>query len=319
MKTNRLVALLLGALLLTTLVLGGCGKTDDAAKSDEPASSTVPTESTEPEAAVKRQDGERFETTITIEGMEETVRYEHVKNEDVGFEMDYDYEKFDRSGSSDVERFVSVWDDADAPENYFEVRYNPQDAETVAAAVDAALSGSYTTSRDDAFDLARAGKCIRIDASETKSGGEMPPQLQMVYIVPADDGCRVVTAHYAIESAEGFGRRFHYFMDTFEAIPCGGEKRISSEQALAAVTRYCMISNPELEEHVNAGEYRVSWGLVSEDADQIVVLFRSYTGAEIRYYIDPVSGETDVTEFVSGVMTEEQPAGETLNVWDYNF
>ena len=313
MKSKNLVSLLLAALLLTALTLGGCGK------ADEPAQSAAPTESAKPEAAVKRQDGERFETTITIEGMEETVQYEHLKNEDVGFEMDYDYEKFDRSSGSDVERFVSVWDDAGAPENYFEVRYNPQDAETVAAAVDAALSGSYTTSRDDAFDLARAGKCIRIDASETKSGGEMPPQLQAVYIVPADDGCRVVTTHCAIESSEGFGRRFHYFMDTFEAIPCGGEKRISSEQALAAVTRYCMIGNPELEEHVNAGDHPVSWGIEAEDADQIVVLFRSYTGAEIRYYIDPVSGETEVTEFVSGIMTEEQPAGETLNVWDYNF
>ena len=147
----------------------------------------------------------------------------------------------------------------------------------------------------------------------------MPPQLQMVYIIPADDGCRVVTAHYAIEGAEGFGRRFHYFMDTFEVIPCQGEKRLSDEQALAAITRYCMINNPELEEHVNAGEYRVSWGLVSEDADQIVVLFRSYTGAQIRYYIDPVSGETYVTEYVSGIMTEEQRSEETLNVWDYNF
>jgi hypothetical protein len=36
-----------------------------------------------------------------------------------------------------------------------------------------------------------------------------------------------------------------------------------------------------------------------------------------RYYIDPVSGEAYVTEFVPGVMEEEQRTGETLNVKNY--
>ena len=39
----------------------------------------------------------------------------------------------------------------------------------------------------------------------------------MVYVIPAADGCLVATAHYTIESAEGFGRRFNYLMNTFEA------------------------------------------------------------------------------------------------------
>ncbi len=51
--------------------------------------------------------------------------------------------------------------------------------------------------------------------------------------------------------------------------------------------------------------------------DQIVVLFRSYTGALVRYYIDPASGETYVTEFVSGITPEEERTEETLNVKDY--
>ena len=46
----------------------------------------------------------------------------------------------------------------------------------------------------------------------------MPDQLQMVYIIAAPDGCRIATAHYAIEASEGFGRRFHYMMDTFSVI-----------------------------------------------------------------------------------------------------
>ena len=57
----------------------------------------------------------------------------------------------------------------------------------------------------------------------------------------------------------------------------------------------------------------------TKDGNEIVVLFRSYTGAQIRYYIDPVSGETTVTEFVPGVTDEEQRTDESLNAWDYLF
>ena len=46
-------------------------------------------------------------------------------------------------------------------------------------------------------------------------------------------------------------------------------------------------------------------------------MFRSYTGSLTRYYIDRASGETTVTEFVPGIMTEEEPSEESLNVRDY--
>ncbi len=62
--------------------------------------------------------------------------------------------------------------------------------------------------------LDHAGSCIRIGASETKSGGTMPELLQMVYIIPASDGCRIAWEHYRIEGAEGFGRRFSYIVRT---------------------------------------------------------------------------------------------------------
>ena len=145
----------------------------------------------------------------------------------------------------------------------------------------------------------------------------MPDQLQMVYIVPAADGCRVVSAHYAIEGAEGFGRRFHCFMQSFAAMEASGEKRLSDEQAAAAIRRYCRIVNPDLESVASGGEAPVYWEVSSSDESRIVVLFRSYTGAQIRYYIDPVSGAAAVTEFVSGVTETEMLTGETLNVWDY--
>ena len=61
------------------------------------------------------------------------------------------------------------------------------------------------------------------------------------------------------------------------------------------------------------GEYPSYWEALSSDGNEIVVLFRSYTGAQIRYYIDPVSGEATVTELVPGVTDEEQRTGESLN------
>ncbi len=169
-------------------------------------------------AVAGRRDGERYETVIVLEGMEETVGYEHVRNETLGFEMDYDYGSFLRQSGPDRERFVSVWDDPENPENYLDVTRSAQDAETAAAAVCGALSAEYELIRESPV-LSLAGACIRIDASEVKGGGTMPAHLQMVYIIPAADGCRIATAHYAIEGAEGFGRRFHYFMETFAVLP----------------------------------------------------------------------------------------------------
>ncbi|MCR5663589.1 MAG: fimbrillin family protein [Oscillospiraceae bacterium] len=173
---------------------------------------------TDPSAASARQDGERFDAVIMLEGMEETVHYEHVRNVTLGFEMDYDYESFERLSAADSERFVSVWDDAANPENYLEVTKRSESAEDVAAAISEELSVKYDLRREDAFELERAGRCIRIDASADVGGKTMPDQLQMVYIIPAPDGCRVATAHYAIEASEGFGRRFQYMMHTFAVI-----------------------------------------------------------------------------------------------------
>ena len=108
--------------------------------------------------------------------------------------------------------------------------------------------------------------------------------------------------------------------DTIVTVPITdsqGVKRLTNEQALSAITKYCYLSNPDLEGIVKAGEYPVYWDISYSDENQIVVLFRSFTGALIRYYIDPVSGAAAVTEFVSGVTETEMLTGETLNVWDY--
>ena len=106
-------------------------------------------------------------------------------------------------------------------------------------------------------------------------------------------------------------------MDSFAVLEARGEKRLSDAQALAAIQRYCYQNDPELESMVKSGEYPVYWELVSGGEQEIVVLFRSYTGALIRYYIDPLSGRTGVTEFVPGVTPEEVRTEESLNAWEY--
>ena len=95
------------------------------------------------------------------------------------------------------------------------------------------------------------------------------------------------------------------------------DAKISDDQAINAIKNYCHVSNPDLENIEKEGEYPVYWEVQSSDENEIVILFRSYTGAQIRYYIDPVSGDTYVTEFVPGITSEEEKTDEVLNVKDY--
>lgn len=311
---------------VTALLLAGCGmlqKTPEAAPQPTaevlpPAPETaqptpiVPT----PTPAPVRQDGERFDAVIMLEGMEETVHYEHLKNETLGFEMDYDYESLVRQREADREYFISVYDNPDDPENFLEITFVPQDADTVAAFVSEALSREYDLTNVTRT-LARAGDCTRIEASVIKGTNRMAPQLQAVYLIPAGDGCLLATTHAAIEASEGFWRRFDYMLNTLSVLERGESLALTDEQALAAVRRLCMAENPELEGIVNSGEYPVYWEIADSDTENVVVLYRSYTGAQVRYYIDRATGDAAVTEFVPGITPEEQPTGETLNVRAY--
>ena len=336
MKKSIVTLTILAALLLS---LSGCGSAQPAASpapAAEPqtaadgqapaAESTpapapsegqaAPSSPSDAAAAPARQDGERFEDVIVMEGMEETVRYEHIRNETAGFEMDYDYESFLRRSDAERECFLSVWDDPENPENYLEVTCGTGNAELVADAISATLSDEYEVYRE-VYDLDRAGSCIRLEASQLKGTNLMADQLQQVYIIPASDGCRIGTAHFSCEAAEGFGRRFSYMMRTLTVLDRAGAEALSDEQALSAVVKYCTLGNPELEKIVNAGEIPTYWEIISSDAQQVVILFRSYTGAQVRYYVDRALGDVSVTEFVPGVMTEEAQTDESFNVRDY--
>ena len=92
---------------------------------------------------------------------------------------------------------------------------------------------------------------------------------------------------------------------------------ITEEEALNAITRYCFLQNPALSDMISGEDTTFFWTVSTNEAKEIVVLFRSYTGALIRYYVDPKTGDTYVTEYVPGITEEEQRTDETLNVRDY--
>lgn len=200
---------LASAMLLTMLV--GC--VDNNSRTKQEVSSTV----SEAAADTGRKDGERFEDVIILEGEEETVRYEHVKNEAIGFELDYEYDSLTRITEEDNERFVSVYDDAKKPDNYLEVTYSSEKADSTVKTVKADLSKKYETVKEETCELDGAGQCQRINATGGK-GKTARNSLQTVTIIPAGDGCIVAAAHYTIESAEGFGVRFSKIVNTLSVI-----------------------------------------------------------------------------------------------------
>ena len=192
-------------------MLGGCTGHD-----------TSDSHTTEASSDEGMKDGERFETVILLEGMEETVRYEHVRNETIGFEMDYDYETLERRSGQDYEQFLSRFDDPKKPENYLEVSCRPEDVRTVAAAIRADLQKTYgSVTTEEQYTLDRAGSCVQISAVQAKKDKAYQDSMQTVYIIPAANGCLVAAAHYTVESAEGFGARFDSIVNTISVL--GGQ------------------------------------------------------------------------------------------------
>ena len=204
--------------LLVTAASIGCSKKESVPEPVELVlanATATPVEPTDPPAlqiASERQAGERFTGTIVIEGFEETVHYEHIRNDTVGIEMDYDYEAFVRRSEPDRERFISAYDDLDHPEIYLDVTRSSESPDTVAASISEALSSNYDVGNDSVA-LDRAGTCIKLDASSDKTG-HTPDFMQTVYIIPAADGCRIATIHYTFDSADGFGVRFRHIINS---------------------------------------------------------------------------------------------------------
>lgn len=92
---------------------------------------------------------------------------------------------------------------------------------------------------------------------------------------------------------------------------------LSEDQAYQAVINYCKKTVPDFEAEMNTEGFTEYWDVSTNENGEIVVLYRSYTAAQTRYYVNPTSGEAYVTEFVPGITDEEQQTGDTFNARDY--
>ena len=92
---------------------------------------------------------------------------------------------------------------------------------------------------------------------------------------------------------------------------------ITDEAAVSAVQKYCYAQNPDLEEMVKSGEYPIYWDISDSNEKEAVVVYKSYTGCLNHYYVNRDTGETYVTEYVPGIMEEEQKTDESFNIRDY--
>lgn len=129
-----------------------------------------------------------------------------------------------------------------------------------------------------------------------------------------DEIKEVISLYESYEMKQISGRMdYPTFLDKL----AGKEVGITEEQALVAIKNYCLEQNTDLENIVNSGNYTVYWNVESIDDADIVVLYRSYTGSQLRYYIDRFSGSTYSKEFVPGITEEEQWTNEYFNVKDY--
>lgn len=95
--------------------------------------------------------------------------------------------------------------------------------------------------------------------------------------------------------------------------------QISREEAYDAIKNYCYQKyGKALTDMIEEGKYSIYWHVADELVNgRYKVAFRSYTGAFEYYYVDPVTGDTYVTEWVWGIMDEEQPTNEAFNALDY--
>lgn len=217
-KLCTAISVALTLVLLPTAMLSGCGRTDTASATPAPTAQAAPAETPRPAATPGRQDGERFETTVIVEGMEETVSYEHIRNEALGFEMDYDYEILERRQDADREVFLALGEDPEDPWNYFEIRRTAGDAETVTTGLSANFSDSYDSVSAAPFTFDGAGACTCINVSGAKDGKAPAGSLLTVYVIPADGSCLVALVRCTFESAGGFGVRANAMLNTLTLI-----------------------------------------------------------------------------------------------------
>ena len=90
-------------------------------------------------------------------------------------------------------------------------------------------------------------------------------------------------------------------------------KDISAEMAYKGVSNYCHSAYDWSAAKDNPSIMGIEMGEESDSAYHVV--FRSYTGAQVNFYVDKASGTTRMVEYVPTLDIEEE-AG-TINLFDY--
>ena len=97
---------------------------------------------------------------------------------------------------------------------------------------------------------------------------------------------------------------------------CGAnttKSEITAEMALEGVSNYCHSTYDWSIAEANPSIMGIEMGEETDSAYQVV--FRSYTGALVNFYVDKASGTTRMVENVPALDVKEE-AG-TINLFDY--
>ena len=155
-------------------------------------------------------------------------------------------------------------------------------------------------------------------ACGSKSKGDVKTEPEITEAVSAEASEDATAEEATTEATEAAATTEAQAADVTEATNelVAESSAITENQALEAIKKYCFANNPDLKDMTKSDEQTIYWE-VGTKGSEIVVLYRSYTGAMIRYYVNPSTGDTYATEQVPGIIDEEQKNGETLNVKDY--
>ena len=93
----------------------------------------------------------------------------------------------------------------------------------------------------------------------------------------------------------------------------GSQSKITADMAFEGVNNYC---HQEYDWSVAKDNPDIMFVQIGEETDSAYqVVFRSYTGAFVHFYVDKTSGTTKMVEKVPSLNVEEE-AG-TINLFDY--
>ena len=97
---------------------------------------------------------------------------------------------------------------------------------------------------------------------------------------------------------------------------CGSDhpaRRVTEENAYEGVSNYCHQTYDWSIAQENPSIMYVTMG--EETASEYQVIFRSYTGAFVHFYVDKKTGTTRMVEKVPNLDVEEETG--TINLFDY--